>query len=54
MIEERVQKPCLGVIPYLRSLMLEEEDSLGLPDTCRRRNGHRSKLQTVRLTVLCA
>jgi adenosylcobyric acid synthase len=33
MIEERVQKPCLGVVPYLRSLMLEEEDSLGLPMT---------------------
>jgi adenosylcobyric acid synthase len=31
MIEERVQKPCLGVVSYLHSLMLEEEDSLGLP-----------------------
>ncbi len=31
MIEDRVQKRCLGVIPHLRSLMLEEEDSLGLP-----------------------
>jgi adenosylcobyric acid synthase len=31
MIEDRVQKPCLGVIPYLHSLVLEEEDSLGLP-----------------------
>jgi adenosylcobyric acid synthase len=31
MIAERVQKPCLGVVPYLSSLMLEEEDSLGLP-----------------------
>jgi adenosylcobyric acid synthase len=31
MIEERVQKPCVGVVPYLHSLMLEEEDSLGLP-----------------------
>jgi adenosylcobyric acid synthase len=31
MIEDRVHKPCLGVIPYLHSLMLEEEDSLGLP-----------------------
>jgi adenosylcobyric acid synthase len=31
MIEERIQKPCTGVIPYLPSLMLEEEDSLGLP-----------------------
>ena len=30
MIEQRVQKPCLGVIPYLHDLMLEEEDSLGL------------------------
>jgi adenosylcobyric acid synthase len=33
MIEERVKKPCIGVVPYLRSLMLEEEDSLGLPAT---------------------
>jgi adenosylcobyric acid synthase len=31
MIEERMRKPCIGVVPYLRSLMLEEEDSLGLP-----------------------
>jgi adenosylcobyric acid synthase len=30
-IEERVKKPCIGVVPYLPSLMLEEEDSLGLP-----------------------
>jgi adenosylcobyric acid synthase len=33
MMEERVKKPCLGVVPYLPSLMLEEEDSLGLPAT---------------------
>jgi len=31
MMEQRVNKPCLGIIPYLTSLMLEEEDSLGLP-----------------------
>ena len=31
MIEERVRKQCIGVVPYLTSLMLEEEDSLGLP-----------------------
>jgi adenosylcobyric acid synthase len=31
MMEERVNKPCLGIVPYLTSLMLEEEDSLGLP-----------------------
>jgi adenosylcobyric acid synthase len=31
MMEDRIQKPCLGVIPYLDQLMLEEEDSLGLP-----------------------
>ena len=36
MMEERVQKPCIGVIPYLPSLMLEEEDSLGL--ACRDTN----------------
>ena len=31
MIEERLAKPCLGVVPYLPGLALEEEDSLGLP-----------------------
>ncbi len=30
-IEQRVAKPCLGVVPYLPGLALEEEDSLGLP-----------------------
>ena len=29
-IEERIAKPCLGVVPYLNDLMLEEEDTLGL------------------------
>ncbi len=31
MIEERLEKPCIGVLPYLHKLLLEEEDSLGLP-----------------------
>jgi adenosylcobyric acid synthase len=31
MIEERLAKPCLGVIPFLTQLALDEEDSLGLP-----------------------
>jgi adenosylcobyric acid synthase len=31
MMEERLQKSCLGVVPYLQDLVLEEEDSLGLP-----------------------
>jgi adenosylcobyric acid synthase len=30
-IEQRVDKPCLGVVPFLHQLMLDEEDSLGLP-----------------------
>lgn len=30
MMEERLQRPCLGVVPYLEGLSLEEEDSLGL------------------------
>jgi adenosylcobyric acid synthase len=29
MMEDRLQKPCLGIIPYLQDLALEEEDSLG-------------------------
>ena len=30
-IEERVGKQCLGVVPFLHELMMDEEDSLGLP-----------------------
>ncbi|MBB6142925.1 adenosylcobyric acid synthase [Silvibacterium bohemicum] len=32
MMEQRLLKPCLGVVPYLQNLTLDEEDSLGLPD----------------------
>ena len=32
MMEDRLQTPCLGVVPYLERLTLEEEDSLGLPE----------------------
>ena len=31
MIEDRLQKSCVGVVPYLPDLALDEEDSLGLP-----------------------
>jgi adenosylcobyric acid synthase len=31
MMEERLGKPCLGVVPYLPDLALEEEDSVGFP-----------------------
>lgn len=31
-MEERLRQRCLGVVPYLERLALEEEDSLGLPD----------------------
>jgi adenosylcobyric acid synthase len=31
MIEERLNKPCMGVVPHLPNLSLDEEDSLGLP-----------------------
>jgi adenosylcobyric acid synthase len=35
MMEERLRKPCLGVVPYLSHLALEEEDSVGLPPIAR-------------------
>jgi adenosylcobyric acid synthase len=35
MMEERLGKPCMGVVPYLPGLMLEEEDSVGLPPVAR-------------------
>jgi len=31
MIEQRLQKRCMGVVPYIPDLLLEEEDSVGLP-----------------------
>ena len=30
MMEDRLQKPCVGIVPYMPGLALEEEDSLGL------------------------
>jgi adenosylcobyric acid synthase len=35
MMENRLAKPCLGVVPYLPGLALEEEDSVGLPPVAR-------------------
>ncbi len=35
MIEDRLHKPCMGVIPYIADLVLEEEDSVGLPSIAR-------------------
>lgn len=32
MMEDRLRKPCLGVVPYIDRLRLEEEDSVGLTD----------------------
>ncbi|MGH9595199.1 MAG: cobyric acid synthase, partial [Edaphobacter sp.] len=37
MIEKRVQKPCIGIVPYLHSLALEEEDSLEPPSRAQTR-----------------
>jgi adenosylcobyric acid synthase len=31
MIESRLKKPCLGVIPHISDLAIDEEDSMGLP-----------------------
>jgi adenosylcobyric acid synthase len=57
MMEERVQKACIGVIPYLHALMLEEEDSLGLPTTTQtqwpfERLSERSHDRSLRIAVL--
>jgi len=35
MMEERLGKPCLGVVPYIPGLALDEEDSVGLPPVSR-------------------
>ena len=35
MMEDRLGKPCLGVVPYLHGLALEEEDSVSLPALAR-------------------
>ena len=35
LMEDRLGKPCMGVVPYLPGLALEEEDSVGLPAIAR-------------------
>ena len=34
-MEDRIKKPCLGVVPYIEDLSLDEEDSLGFPASIR-------------------
>jgi adenosylcobyric acid synthase len=35
MMEDRLAIPCIGVVPYMHALALEEEDSVGLPPMAR-------------------
>jgi len=37
MIEDRIGIPCVGVVPYIKNLTFEEEDSVGLQDISRAR-----------------
>ena len=39
MMEERLEKPCVGIVPYMPGLALEEEDSLGLQPATREVDG---------------
>ena len=50
MMEERLQKPCLGVVPYLQDLVLDEEDSLGL-STAESTTWERSEARGRRLRI---
>jgi adenosylcobyric acid synthase len=53
MIEERMGIPCLGVIPYLRNLALDEEDSVGLETGAIRSWSHdESLLRPLRVAVV--
>jgi adenosylcobyric acid synthase len=49
MMEERLKQTCLGVIPYLPGLALEEEDSVGLPPLAR--TGWEAKAHDRRLRI---
>jgi adenosylcobyric acid synthase len=49
MMEERIGNPCLGVIPYLPNLALEEEDSVGLPPAAATWSGGQDR---VRIAVI--
>ncbi len=42
MMEQRLSKPCLGVVPYLPALQLEDEDSVSLEDRAVRAPWRRS------------
>lgn len=53
MIEERMGIPCLGVIPYLRNLALDEEDSVSLEVRTMRAWGEdKSPLRPLRIAVV--
>jgi adenosylcobyric acid synthase len=51
MIEDRIGIPCFGVVPYLHSLGLEEEDGVGMERVPRARSWSDSQAATRRLRV---
>jgi adenosylcobyric acid synthase len=53
MIEERMGIPCLGVIPYLRNLALDEEDSVSIDvKAVRSWSDDKSSLRPLRIAVV--
>jgi adenosylcobyric acid synthase len=53
MLEERIGKPCYGVVPHLGDLGLDEEDGVSLDDPRRASRGWRSDAeQRVRIAVV--
>jgi adenosylcobyric acid synthase len=54
-MEERIARPCVGVVPYMEDLALEEEDSLGLrtaPETIRGWSGNSEPQRPLRIAVI--
>jgi adenosylcobyric acid synthase len=51
-LEERIGKPCLGVVPYISDLRLDEEDSVALESAATVRWGDNSPRRRLRVAIL--
>lgn len=53
-LEERIGKPCLGIVPYIHNLLLDEEDSVSIENTAppvwRQDN---SPARRLRIAIVC-
>ena len=51
-IEKRLKIPCIGVIPYIKNLHIEAEDSLNLKNNANRSNIYNENIEKIKIGII--